>query len=243
MTQLDFDDRRMFFELAEWREDRELISRVQECIASQREAVAASGKATLPGKATLKGSAQARQEVSPEALERILASGREVKGVASEPEITNAVTFNAPHVPDSFHHGRTRRLRRRLDRAVARRFGSVLRGGRARVLNSGHFWYPPGGYMGWHTNSAHPGWRLYITHAEEPGRSFFRYQDPESGEIVTRMDEAWDFRIFRIDPARPLWHAVYSETNRFSFGFIVRPWSAGAEARLWARRIRRRLGG
>ena len=90
------------------------------------------------------------------------------------------------------------------------------------VSNSGHFWYPPGGYMGWHTNSFNPGWRLYITYVDEPGKSFFRYRDPSTGKIVTSMDEQWDFRMFRVDRDEPLWHAVYSETNRFSMGYIVR---------------------
>ena len=42
-----------------------------------------------------------------------------------------------------------------------------------------------------------------------------------TGEIVTTMDSRWDLRIFRVDPAQSLWHAVYSETDRFSFGYAV----------------------
>ena len=75
--------------------------------------------------------------------------------------------------------------------------------------------------MGWHTNNKAPGWRAYLTHASEPGKSFFRYRDPGSGEIVTSMDKEWDLRIFNVDPNAPFWHAVYSDTDRFSFGYRI----------------------
>lgn len=94
---------------------------------------------------------------------------------------------------------------------------------------TGKFWYPSGGYMGWHTNNAFPGYRMYISKAREACKSFFRYKDPSSGEIKTSPDEAyWQARIFRIDPARPLWHCVCSETDRFSFGcnLFVKPGSS-----------------
>ena len=75
--------------------------------------------------------------------------------------------------------------------------------------------------MGWHTNSKSPGWRLYISYAEETGKSFFRYRDPDTGQVVTSMDAQWNFRLFRIDSTKPFWHAVYSETNRYSFGYRI----------------------
>ena len=56
-------------------------------------------------------------------------------------------------------------------------------------------------------------------------RSFFRYRRPDGGEIVTSLDTGWNVRLFEVNPARPLWHAVWSETDRFSFGYVVRPWS------------------
>jgi hypothetical protein len=98
---------------------------------------------------------------------------------------------------------------------------------------SGHFWYPSGSHMAWHTNNKAPGWRVYLTHTTEPGRSFFRYRDPMTGEIFTTMDNRWDLRIFRVDPAQSLWHAVYSETDRFSFGYaiIVKPFIRRAMGR------------
>jgi hypothetical protein len=76
--------------------------------------------------------------------------------------------------------------------------------------------------MGWHTNFKVPGWRLYITHAAEPGKSFFRYRDPENGSIVTSWDREWNFRLFKVCKEKPFWHAVYSETDRYSFGYNIR---------------------
>lgn len=84
---------------------------------------------------------------------------------------------------------------------------------------SNRVWYPPNGYMGWHTNSAAKGWRLYCSHARESNKSFFRYQDPKTNEIITSWDNnGWKFRLFLIDEI-DLWHCVYSETDRISLGY------------------------
>lgn len=88
-----------------------------------------------------------------------------------------------------------------------------------RLFQSGRNWYPPRGYMGWHTNANVKGFRLYCSHAPDAGASYFRYQDPISKTIVTSWDQAgWNFRCFRTD-LEPLWHCVYSETDRISFGY------------------------
>jgi hypothetical protein len=75
--------------------------------------------------------------------------------------------------------------------------------------------------MGWHTNWQNPGWRLYINYAEEPGKSFFRYRDPETGKIVTAIDREFNFRLFRVSEEVPFWHAVCSDTYRYSLGYKV----------------------
>ena len=75
--------------------------------------------------------------------------------------------------------------------------------------------------MGWHTNNDAPGWRFYITFTDEPGKSYFRYRDPETGTIHTSFDQEWDFRLFSIAPQRDFWHTIYSDSNRFSMGFII----------------------
>ena len=88
-----------------------------------------------------------------------------------------------------------------------------------RLFQSGRNWYPPNGYMGWHTNANVQGFRLYCSHAPVSQRSYFRYLDPVTQKIETSWDSAgWNFRCFRTD-LEPLWHCVYSETDRISFGY------------------------
>lgn len=57
----------------------------------------------------------------------------------------------------------------------------------------------------------------------EPGKSFFRYRDPDTHEIITSKDNEWNVRIFEIRSDKLLWHAVYSDTNRFSLGYMIYP--------------------
>jgi hypothetical protein len=85
---------------------------------------------------------------------------------------------------------------------------------------SGRIWYPKNGYMGWHTNQASQGYRLYCSYAPESKKSFFRFRDPTTNEIITSWDkEGWGFRMFHITQDAPVWHCVYSETNRISLGY------------------------
>lgn len=86
------------------------------------------------------------------------------------------------------------------------------------IMPSGHFLYPPGGYMSWHTNSDMPCERLYIAVVDEINRSCFKYienyrivEDWDDNEIVVRK--------FSCSEQTPFWHAVYSECNRYSFGY------------------------
>lgn len=86
------------------------------------------------------------------------------------------------------------------------------------IMPSGHFLYPPGGYMSWHTNSDMPCERLYISVVDEINRSCFKYI--ENYKLV----EDWDdnkivMRRFTCSEKDPFWHAVYSECNRYSFGY------------------------
>jgi hypothetical protein len=77
--------------------------------------------------------------------------------------------------------------------------------------------YPPKeGYLGWHIDRE--GGRLYSAYAE--GKSFFRYRDPETKEIITSWDKpGWNFRIFDFDGENPMWHCVKAEDLRVSIGY------------------------
>tara|TARA_B100001057_G_scaffold500271_1_gene614420 strand:+ start:3044 stop:3613 length:570 start_codon:yes stop_codon:yes gene_type:complete len=96
--------------------------------------------------------------------------------------------------------------------------------GTHHVSESGHFLYPPTGYMGWHTNYKVPCKRLYITYATEDKKSFFRYIDPLSKEVITDYDDKGiTIREFDVTGKPPyLWHCVGSECMRLSFGYQIR---------------------
>lgn len=88
---------------------------------------------------------------------------------------------------------------------------------------SGRIWYPPAGYMGWHTNDDNRGFKFYCAFAREGQKSFFRYRNPETGDIITAWDkEGWNFRLFKVTE-NLLWHCVFSETDRFSIGYTFFP--------------------
>jgi len=171
---------------------------------------------------------EAEREVGPEALDALLRGGGDRSDIRTDPHIADCVVFHAAGFATSLLEEEVRRLRLRIHRVVRRRCRPLFVSARRwRMDVSGHLLYPPGGFMGWHSNSRVPGWRLYLSFAEEPGRSWFRNRDPDSGEVVTSWDRGFDARLFRVDPARPLWHAVHSETWRTSMGWRVWPGDGG----------------
>lgn len=89
------------------------------------------------------------------------------------------------------------------------------------VVISGHFYYPPGGFMSWHTNSDKPQKHVYIVIAD--GDAGFKYV--ENGAVVDDKDDIGiTIREFDVTDTQPLfWHCVYSNCNRYSFGFRLFP--------------------
>jgi hypothetical protein len=204
--------------LATWLEDRELLDLVARCIDAQRRA------AKEYYESRFKPDPHALDAVSEETLREILAGGGHVHGISANRSISNVIVFNTRTVADAVTSREVNELRQRVDRAIARKLrGFIGDDIKLDVSYSGHFWYPPGGYMSWHTNNKKPGIRVYITYAETPGESFFRYRDPATDEIVTCRDDRWNVTTFRVSPERTFWHAVYSNTHRFSVGYLVRP--------------------
>jgi hypothetical protein len=200
-------------ELDAWRADTELATRVERCIAAQRAADTGFTPVTA---------AEGLAAVSEDALRAILATGRDVHGVATDPAISNVIVFNARNVAGAVNSREISALRARVDAHVEAKLRALVpAASQLKIVSSGHFWYPPGSYMGWHTNNRAPGVRIYVTHAEEPGRSFFRYREPDTGRLVTSPDDRWNVRVFRVGGEKPFWHAVYSETHRFSFGYML----------------------
>lgn len=229
-----------FQEMHGWPWDSELLELTKALLARGQNAAAAARSAFEPEPSL--------GPVSEEELESLLASGREVKGIATEREITNAIPFNTKNVERIIRDRGLARLRRQVDVQISRRIGELFAAGEDPTLApTGQYWYPPGGYMGWHTNSRYPGWRIYLTHSTGPGRSFFRYRDPESGDVITSEDAEWSLRLFRVAVEAPLWHCVRADADRFSFGYLARPATAKTRAVRLARRgiatLERPLGG
>lgn len=224
----------VYSEIPNWCEDQEFLTHVKECIDVQRRA------ADTYLRDTYVPSSDAANLVSQKALASILEKGADVHGISKQPEISNVIAFNAKTVGNSVSDEKTVALRGRIDQLVADKLRETFDIGVGwGVTCSGHFWYPPGGYMGWHTNAGVPDWRLYIAYSDEPDRSFFRFRDPDTSEVMTAMDRGWSVRLFHVDREKPFWHAVYSETNRFSLGYRIHPWRPIKSA---ARSVKKRLG-
>lgn len=100
----------------------------------------------------------------------------------------------------------------------------------AELQFSGSMWYPPFAYRLWHTNENQPGWRMYLIDFDEEispsdNRSFFRYMNPHTKELVTLRDRPAMVRFFKVEqrPDKLFWHCIVNgaERNRWSFGFVV----------------------
>jgi hypothetical protein len=88
----------------------------------------------------------------------------------------------------------------------------------------GNFFYPEGGYMGWHTNSDLPGTRVYMSYAEQENQSYFKYVNDDS-IIISPDVKGWTVRKFVVgntDDTR-LWHCISAHgCRRISFGFLFK---------------------
>ena len=85
----------------------------------------------------------------------------------------------------------------------------------------GNFFYPPGGFREWHTNSINPGWRAYCVFSDESSLSSFNYINPASGSLSIVHDKSDHVNLFRVATSDQdsLWHSVQSSTWRLSMGF------------------------
>jgi len=165
----------------------------------------------------------AQDKVSEKYLCSLLNKNTLASDIVQDRNISNCIAYNFNNVKDAIISEKLKYLREKVDEIAKLRIQKILKlNVHFDFENTGHFWYPPGGYMGWHTNSRKPGWRFYITYVDKPGNSFFRYRDPISGEIITIYDKQWNFRLFKVSLDKPLWHAVYSNTHRFSIGYTIK---------------------
>jgi hypothetical protein len=92
----------------------------------------------------------------------------------------------------------------------------------------GLFWYRTGGFREWHTNHVYTkpqhiaGWRMYFVDVEEEGKSHFHSLD-RFNTLSHLPDIKGYVNIFHFPINHLFWHAVSSDTNRFSLGFKPAP--------------------
>jgi len=211
---MNLADLGIFGELEELVQDEGLRQLVRRCTTASQGA----GKKMRAG---FESSEDAKHAVSEAALNGILHRGDDISDIRTNTNISNCLVFHTKNLQGTVIDQEVVDLRNEIDEIVKERAKDLFDVPLDAIGVSGHFWYPPGGYMGWHTNLRKPGWRLYINVAEEKDRSFFRYRDPVTGEIVTCDDDLWNCRVFQIRQDLPFWHCVYSETNRHSFGYRI----------------------
>lgn len=236
MTTLTYKAPVIFHQLTEWEQDPALKEAVQDCVRAQQIAAEQAVRTKfIPNP-------QAAFDVSPQALTALLRVRRDVNGIRTDRHISNVVVFNDTRYENTVVSEEVAHCRRAVDRLVDTKVRALFTEERdLLVYSSGFFLYPPGGYMGWHTNSEAPGWRLYISWVEEPGKSFFRYRNPDTSEMVTSWDTGLNIRLFRVTKERLLWHAIYSETNRFSLGYTAKRRPKDSIAERVVNRVKRLL--
>ncbi len=85
---------------------------------------------------------------------------------------------------------------------------------------------PKNGFMECHTNRFHlAGWRLYMHYLPENGESFFAYRHCYDGSLRIIPDSNIAANMFRIRklPDTLLWHSLWADTPRHSWGIYLPP--------------------
>ena len=84
-------------------------------------------------------------------------------------------------------------------------------------------YYPPGGFVGWHTNWNANAYQVLFTWSKD-GNGYFRYWDNEKKEIVHIPDKpGWQCRHYyfgrKDEPEHHCWHAAYSGSERITLAY------------------------
>ena len=145
-------------------------------------------------------------ETSVEKLQTILDQGRRV----DVPESSYGVSCINPINVDKFTKLNMKSITDRLSTKFRTSFHIPL-----------ITYYPPKGFLGWHTNYIVPGPFILFTWSET-GSGYLRYRNPYTKEIETIRDlKGWDCKVgcWEPDPENEVWHSAMTECRRLSFGF------------------------
>jgi hypothetical protein len=96
----------------------------------------------------------------------------------------------------------------------------MMFGARSNSLTS---YYPPNGFVGWHTNWNASAYQIIITWSEN-GDGYFSYYDKETDTIITEQDvKGWQARWYRFgrydEPQHHCWHTAWTNSPRFTLAF------------------------
>jgi hypothetical protein len=84
-------------------------------------------------------------------------------------------------------------------------------------------YYPPGGFVGWHTNYNASAYQILFTWSKS-GNGYFRYLDQKTGRIVTIKDKpGWQCRHYyfgsETEPEHVCWHSAYAGEDRITLAY------------------------
>jgi len=92
--------------------------------------------------------------------------------------------------------------------------------------NALFLYYPPGGFVGWHTNQNNSGFQFIFSWSEK-GDGYFQYYDKQKKEIVKLPDKSgWQARYYHFgeNEADHCWHSAYTNVPRITVCVIFRWW-------------------
>ena len=83
-------------------------------------------------------------------------------------------------------------------------------------------YYPPGGFVGWHTNYDATAYQVLFTWSD--GNGYFRYYDMEKDDIVHIPDvKGWQCRHYYFgpedEPENICWHSAYAGGERLTLAY------------------------
>ena len=87
-------------------------------------------------------------------------------------------------------------------------------------------YYPPRGFVGWHTNQNNSGHQFIFSWSER-GDGYFQYYDKQKKEIIKIPDKSgWQARHYHFgeDVADHCWHSAYTNVPRITVCVLFRWW-------------------
>jgi hypothetical protein len=145
---------------------------------------------------------------SPEYLQEQIETGEAHSGYPEE-YMSHTVARMVEKNPDKFTGWRDR---------VRNDFAAEIGAMHSALLN----YYPPGGFVGWHTNWNANAYQILFTWSET-GDGYFRYRD-HTGTIITEKDKpGWQCRHYyfgaKHEKEHHCWHAAYAGCDRITLAY------------------------